>query len=127
MKSDWMKVALLGAVIAGTPFFSVAAQAETLNGKLIELSSVDSSVTVQLKGTSPEMMAATYKVAGDARWHICLKDTCVVRKGVEGFKTVNEYAEFGAYGIPHKTYDVMLNVKDKVATELEVQIVSKLH
>ena len=127
MKSDWMKMALLGAVIAGMPVFSVAAQAETLNGKLVELSSVDNSVTVQLEGAPPEMMFATYKVAGDARWHICLQDTCIIRKGVEGFKTVNEYAEYGAYGIPHKTYDVTLNVKDKVATELEVQIVSKVH
>ena len=127
MRSNWMKMALLGSVITGMPIFSAAAQAEKLNGKLVELSSVDNSVTVQLEGALPEKMFATYKVAGDARWHICLEDTCVIRKGIEGFKTVNEYAEYGAYGIPHKTYDVTLNVKDKVATELEVQIVPKVH
>ena len=127
MRSNWVKMALLGAVITGMPIFSAAAQAEKLNGKLVELSSVDNSVTVQLEGALPEKMFATYKVAGDARWHICLEDTCVIRKGIEGFKTVNEYAEYGAYGIPHKTYDVTLNVKDKVATELEVQIVPKVH
>lgn len=48
------------------------------------------------------------------------------RRCAAGFRTVNEYAEYGAYGMPHKTYDVTLNVKDKVATELEVQIVSKV-
>lgn len=127
MRSNWMKMALLGAVITGMPIFSAAAQAEKLNGKHVELSSVDNSVTVQLEGAPPEKMFATYKVAEDARWHVCLEDTCVIRKGVEGFKTVNEYAEYGAYGIPHKTYDVTLNVKDKVATELEVQIVPKVH
>lgn len=127
MRSNWMKMALLGAVITGMPIFSAAAQAEKLNGKLVELSSVDNSVTVQMEGAPPEKMFATYKVAEDARWHVCLEDTCVIRKGVEGFKTVNEYAEYGAYGIPHKTYDVTLNVKDKVATELEVQIVPKVH
>lgn len=127
MRPNWMKLALLVAVITGIPIFSAATQAETLNGKLVELSSVDSTVTIQLEGAPPEKMFATYKVAGDARWHVCLQETCVIRKGAEGFRTVNEYAEYGAYGIPHKTYDVTLNVKDKVATELEVQIVSKVH
>lgn len=127
MISNGMKMALLVAVITGLPVFTATAQAETVHGKLIELSSVDSSVTVQLKGAPPEKSFATYKVAGNARWHVCLNDTCVIRKGVEGFKTVNEYAEFGAYGIPHKTYDVTLNVKDSVATEVEVQLVPKVH
>lgn len=127
MISNRMKLAISVVAIVGMQVFSVAAQAETLGGKLVELSSVDSTVTVQLDGAPQEKLFTTYKVANDARWHICLTDTCVIKKGVEGFRTVNEYAEYGAYGIPHKTYDVTLKVKDKVATELEVQIVPKVH
>lgn len=127
MMSNRMKLVVSVAAIVGMQGFSAAAQAETLGGKLVELSSVDSTVTVQLEGAPPGKLFTTYKVAKDARWHICLEDSCVIRKGAEGFKTVNEYAEYGAYGIPHKTYDMTLKVKDKVATELEVQIVPKVH
>lgn len=127
MRSNWMKLAISVAAIVAMQVFSVAARADALTGKLVDLSSVDSTVTVQLEGAPVEKRFVTYKVAEGARWHICLEDSCVIKKGVDGFKTVNEYAEFGAYGIPRRTYDVTLNVKDKVATELEVQIVPKVH
>ena len=81
MISNRMKLAISVAAIVGMQVFSVAAQAETLGGKLVELSSVDSTVTVQLEGAPPEKLFTTYKVANDARWHICLKDTCIIKKG----------------------------------------------
>ena len=127
MRSNRMKINLLVAVIMGMQVFAAAARADVLKGKLVELSSVDNMIKIQLEGASPEKAFATYKVAKDARWHVCLEDTCVVRKGVEGFRTVNEYAEFGAYGIPRRSYDVTLNVTGDVATQLEVQIVAKVH
>lgn len=117
-------VAMLVAIVLQA--ISVAAQAESLSGKLVELSSVENRVTLQLEGRADKDIVS-YQVSGDARWHICLKDSCLIRKGVEGFKAVNEYAEYGAYGIPHKTYDVTVELKDNVATALEVQLVPKVH
>lgn len=126
MRSNWKKAAL-SMIIVGLQVFSATVQAETLKGKLVELSSVENRITLQLEGVAPEKSIVSYHVSGDARWHICLKDSCIVRKGIEGFSTVNEYAEYGAYGIPHRTYDVAVDLKGNVATALEVQIVPKVH
>lgn len=125
MRNSWIKIALIAAAL-GLQVLPAAVQADVLKGKLVELSSVDSMIKIQPAGAPPEK-AASYKVAGDARWHICLQDACLVRKGVEGFRTVNEYAEFGAYGIPLRSYDVTLDVTGGVAKALEVQIVTKVH
>ena len=127
MKNNCMKKALLGAAIAVLPFISIAAQAETVRGKLVDLSSVENSLTIDTGAAPDKKKLTTYKVAQDAHWRVCIKDACEDKKGVDGFKAVNEYAEFGAYGIPRKTYDVTLKLKDKMATELEVQIVPKAH
>lgn len=127
MQSNWKKPALVTVLVIFIQVFATAAEAETLKGKLVELSSVENSVTLQLEQAPPAKNLVSYKVAKDARWHICLQDSCIIKKGVEGFSAVNEYAEYGAYGIPHKSYDVTLNLKDNVATGLEVQIVPKVH
>jgi len=127
MRFTLTRLAFSAVMIIGAATFSAAALAEVLTGRLIELSSVDSSITVELEGASPEKRFATYKVGADARWHICLTDRCINQRGVEGFKTVNEYAGFEAYGIPHQSYGVTLNVKDKEVKELEVQIVPRVH
>lgn len=125
MRNNWIRIALFAAVL-GLQVLPAAARADVLKGKLVELSSVDNMIKIQPAGAPPEK-AAAYKVASDARWHICLQDACLVRKGVEGFRTINEYAEFGAYGIPLKSYDVTLDVAGDVAKALEVQIVTKVH
>lgn len=79
------------------------------------------------EGAFAEKRTVTYKVADDARWHICLKEKCIDEKGVAGFRTVNEYAQFGDYGIPHKSYSILLDITGDTATALEVQIITKIH
>lgn len=121
MRSNRMNSALSAIVVIGLHVFPAAAQAETLKGKLVELSSVDDRVTLRLEGADTRVASA--QVSDDARWHICLKESCVIRKGVEGFRTVNEYAQYGAYGISRQAYGVTLKIRNKVATALEVQLV----
>lgn len=125
MQSTWTQTALALGLMTG--LYAFPAAADTLSGQLVDLSSVESRVTLQLDAPQAAKNIVSYQVAKDARWHICLQDSCIIRQGVDGFRAVNEYAEYGAYGIPHATYAVTLNLKENVATGLEVQLVPKVH
>lgn len=107
--------------------FSGPAYAKIVKGQLVEMSSVDKSITIQEVATFGDQRYVTYKVSDKAKWHICLKEKCITKIGVEGYRTVNEYAQYGAYGIPHKSYGVVLDVTGELVTGLEVQIITKIH
>lgn len=127
MESKLKRLVLSIFTVAIVFALSVDAYAGLKKGMLVELSSVSKSITIEIEGSFAEKRIVTYKVADDARWHICLKEKCIDKKGVDGFRAVNEFARFGDYGIPHKTYSILLDITGDTATALEVQIITKIH
>jgi len=127
MKSKTISLTIITMVL----MFTVLATAEekAIKGRLVELNSSDNSVVVEMEGKkgATEKVYMKFKVAKDARWHICLEPQCVITKGTEGFRVVNEYAQFEAYGLPHKSYDITLTQSGQEVTTLDVEIVPGKH
>lgn len=127
MKQVLKRLFFLGVFFLSMAGFSTNADAKVVKGSLVELSSVDSWITLEVEAPSGGKQYVTYKVAKDARWHICLVKNCINKKGVEGFRTVNEYARYAEYGIPHRSYHVTVEAEGDTVNALEVQIIEKVH
>lgn len=127
MKTGILTPKTLLTATAAIVFLAGTAYAEVIKGRLVELSSVSKSITIAMEGGPHDKKIVNYKVDDNAMWHICLKEKCIKRKGIEGYRTVNEYAQFADYGIPHDTYGIKLDVAGDKATELEVQIIPNKH
>lgn len=122
----WIPVSLIAiAVVIAASVFAV--ETKEVVGQLVSLNSQDRSMTVEVETKGAVKEFINFKIASDARWHICLADRCVITKGVEGFRIVNEYANFEAYGIPHKSYRVTLTQTGDTVSSVDVEIVPGRH
>lgn len=125
-----MKLTISLSMIAIIVMFAISAvaQEKEIKGRLVDMNSTDSSITIEIKGKKDaEKRYVKYKLAKDVKWHICLEKECVYPKGVEGFRIVNEYAQFEAYGLPRKSYGITLNQTGNEVTSLQVEIVPGKH
>lgn len=126
-----MKLKLSLAIIAVLAMFAISATAQEMvtKGRLVDTDSGNSSITVELKDKKgAEKQYVKYKLAKDVKWHICLEKECVYPKGVEGFRIINDYAQFEAYGLPHKSYGVIIEEQEgNEVTSLQVEIVAGKH
>lgn len=114
------------AAVLNIAVSAYAAEKKEIKGQLVSLNSRDSSMTVEVEAKG-EKKYVDVKIASDANWHICLAERCAETKGVDGFKKVNEYAGFEAYGIPHKSYKVTLSQSGDVVTSVKVEIAPGKH
>ena len=126
-----MKLKLCLAIIAVLAMFAISATAQEMvtKGRLIDMDSSGSTIIVETKAKKgDEKQYVKYKLAKDVKWHICLEKECVYPKGVEGFRIINDYAQFEAYGLPRKSYNVIIEEqKNNEVTSLQVEIVAGKH
>lgn len=104
---------------------AIAAEKEVM-GMLLDINPGNHTITVGItdKGQEKRMK---YKVKSDAKWHICLKDKCEETTGDNGFRVVEEYAQFEAYGLPLKSYKVSFIPTGEEVSSLHVEIVPGKH
>ena len=113
---------VVASLLTATLSFAVEGE-KNMHGRLVDVNSSKGTITVNMKG---KLMK--YKVADDAHWHICLKDSCAEVKGAEGFKIIDQYAQFEEYGLPLKSYAVAFyKEKGKPVSDLQVEIVPGKH
>lgn len=124
LKGAGLVVALLAILVAASVH---AAGKKEITGHLVSLNSRDNSMTVEVEEKGKGKMYLDVKIATDAKWHICLAEKCVETKGTDGYKKVNEYAGFEAYGIPHKSYKVSLEQAENEVTSVHVEVAPGKH
>ncbi|MBE9537389.1 MAG: hypothetical protein IMF07_09450 [Proteobacteria bacterium] len=107
-------------------FFSTDAYAEAKVGWLIDITATD-HITIDEALGFPEKKHMTYIIADDAKWHICTKKACILKKGVGGYPAFKELVKKEAYGIPYETFRVLLNFKGGKVAALMIQISKKMH
>src|SRR3990172_5484255 len=126
-----MKLTMSLSIIAIIVMFAISAvaQEKEIKGRLVDMNSTDSSITIEIKDKKDaEKRYVKYKLAKNVKWHICLEKECVYPKGVEGFRIINDYAQFEAYGLPRKSYNVIIEEqKNNEVTSLQVEIVAGKH
>lgn len=113
-------VAVMGFTAA-----TFAADVKEIKGQLASLDSQKNSVTVQtevLGLSGPEKKDVSFNLLDNAKWTICLSGQCAEKTGVEGFRMVNEYATFEAYGINAKGCSVTLQQSGDAITGVRVNL-----
>lgn len=121
------KVVSLFSLIAAVMFAAstFAAEAGEIRGQLVSLDSQQSSITVKaevLGISGPEKKDLSFNLQSDAKWTVCLNGQCAEKTGIEGFRLVNEYATFEAYGISPKGCNVTLYQSGSSITGVRVNI-----
>ena len=101
--------------------------AEVKVGWLVDVNADDGKITIDEALNYPEKRYMTYTIADNAKWHICTKKACILRKGAAGFPAFRESVDREAYGMPYRSFRVLLDVHGDKATALEVQITTKMH
>jgi len=107
--------------------FPVDSHAEVKVGWLVDVNADDSKITIDEALDYPEKRHVTYTIADNAKWHICTRKACILRKGGAGFKAFKESVDREAYGMPYRSFRVLLDVNGDKATAVEVQITNKMH
>ena len=127
MELKHKKLWFFNLVAAVLLLFSADAYAEVKVGWLIDISATDRKITIDEALSIPEKKHMSYIIADDAEWHICTEKTCHMKKGAAGYSAFKELAKKEAYGIPYRTFRVLLNFNGDKATALEIQITKKMH
>lgn len=126
MELKYKKLWVFNLAAAVFLFFSANAYAEPKVGWLIDISATD-HITIDEALGFPEKKHMTYIIADDAKWHICTKKACILKKGAAGYPAFKELAKKEAHGIPYSTFRVLLNFKGDKVTALMIQISKKMH
>jgi hypothetical protein len=127
MELKHKKLWFFNLVAAVFLLFSADAYAEVKVGWLIDISATDRKITIDEALGFPEKKYMTYIIADDAKWHICTKKACILKKGAAGYPAFKESVDREAYGMPYRSFRVLLDVHGDKATALEIQITKKLH
>lgn len=117
----------------------VAAEQEKnkeITGQLISFDSRNNSMIVEVADDGRKKQL-TYKIAGDANWHLCIAEQCVDTKGDDGFQKLIDYVAIEAYCIPprsykafcvpSKSYKTILTRTGNEVTGLHIEIVPGRH
>lgn len=123
MKKALSLLSLVAAMLFAASTF--ASEAREIKGQFVSGDSQQSSIVVSVEVlglAGPEKKAANFNLANDAKWTVCLNGQCAEKTGVEGFRLVNEYATFEAYGITPKGCNTTLHQSGDVITGIDVNI-----
>lgn len=110
------------ALLASSAF---AIEAGEIRGQLVSLDSQQNSVTVKtevLGLSGPETKDVNFSVSRDVKWTVCLSGQCAEKAGIEGYRLVNEYASFEAYGITPKGSSVTLQKSGDAITSIRINL-----
>ena len=127
MKLRYKELAFYVLLIVGFLAFPVNGYAEVKVGWLVDINADDSKITIDEALGYPEKKHVTYTITDNAKWHICTKKACILKKGAAGFTAFKESVDREVYGMPYRSFRVLLDVNDDKVTALEVQLTKKLH
>lgn len=114
------------APTAAHPAAPVLGAEQNAEGTLVDYNSTDRRVLIETtKGDASQYWR--FRVADDARWHICLKDKCLQTTGADGFQKLESYAEYEPYGLPSRGYNVVYDRKGETITRIDVEIAPGRH
>src|SRR3990172_8409146 len=102
-----------------------ASEAKEIKGQFVSGDSRQSSVVVSVEVlglAGPEKKATSFNLASDVKWTVCLSGQCVEKTGIEGFRLVNEYAVYEAYGLTPKDKNVTLIQSGDVITGVKINL-----
>lgn len=123
-----MKKGISLLLLAVGVLFTVTTYATDLReirGQLVSLDSQKNSITLKaevLGLSGPEKRDINLSLTSDTTWTICLNGQCTEKSGIEGFRLVNEYATFEAYGLSAKGCNVILTQSGNEITSARVNI-----
>lgn len=116
-------LSLTALMLSGASAF--ADEAREIKGQFISGNSVQSNVIVNtevLGLAGPEKRATSFNLAKDVKWTICLSGQCSKKTGIEGYRMVNEYAAYEAYGLTPKDKNVTLIQSGDVITAVKITL-----
>jgi len=102
-----------------------ASEAKEIKGQFVSGDSQQSSVVVSVEVlglAGPEKKATSFNLASDVKWTVCLSGQCAEKTGIEGFRLVNEYAVYEAYGLTPKDKNVTLIQSGDVITGVKINL-----
>ncbi|OGP65193.1 MAG: hypothetical protein A3K22_00155 [Deltaproteobacteria bacterium RBG_16_42_7] len=102
-----------------------ASEAKEIKGQFVSGDSRQSSVVVSVEVlglAGPEKKATSFNLASDVKWTVCLSGQCAEKTGIEGFRLVNEYAVYEAYGLTPKDKNVTLIQSGDVITGVKINL-----
>ncbi|MBE9536296.1 MAG: hypothetical protein IMF07_03865 [Proteobacteria bacterium] len=107
--------------------FPVNGYAKLKVGWLVDINADGGEITIDEALGFPEKRYMTYTITDTAKWHICIQKACILKEGREGFPAFKESVDREAYGMPYRSFRVLLDVKAGKVRALEVQITTKMH
>ena len=123
MKKTLSLLFLLVAMLFTASTF--ASEAKEIKGQFVSGDSRQSSVVVSVEVlglAGPEKKATSFNLASDVKWTVCLSGQCAEKTGIEGFRLVNEYAVYEAYGFTPKDKNVTLIQSGDVITGVKINL-----
>lgn len=119
------KIIVALVAVMGFAAATFAMEAGEIRGQLVSLDSRQNSITVKtevLGLSGPEMKDVNFSVSSNVKWTVCLSGQCAEKTGLEGFRLVNEYASFEAYGITPKGSSVTLQKSGDAISGIRVNL-----
>lgn len=123
-----MKKAMTFLSLAAVILFAASAfanEAKEIRGQFVSGNSQQSNVVVNVEVlglAGPEKKATSFNLASDVKWTVCLSGQCAEKTGIEGFRMVNEYAAYEAYGLTPKDKNVTLIQSGDVITGVKINL-----
>lgn len=123
-----IKKAMTFLSLAAVMLFAASAfanEAKEIRGQFISGNSQQNNVVVSVEVlglAGPEKKATSFNLAGDVKWTVCLSGQCAEKTGIEGYRLVNEYAAYEAYGLTPKGKNVTLIQSGDVITAVKISL-----